>query len=111
MGTGPSTRIDRHGIHNLSVNSCLETTKTYIGSLMVATAGWAARPVNCERIRAGTHLVVERFGESDCAALRFNESEIAVIGHDAGDQRAHGWRGARRGLLDQRCSEEAGHSF
>ncbi len=54
---------------------------------------------------------MERLGERDRTALRFDESEIAIICPDAGDQSAHKRRGARRELLEQRFSEEAGHAF
>src|SRR5216684_849065 len=110
MGAGPSTRVDRDGIHNLSVNSCLETSEADVGSLMVATARRAARPMNREGIHAGTQFVVQSLGERDGTALCFDEREIAIIRADASDQSAHKRRGARRELLEQRLFQKVGHA-
>src|SRR5216684_988463 len=111
MGAGPAACVDSDGIHNLSVNPCLETAKSDVGSLMIATARWAAGPVNREGIRGGTHFVVKSLGKRDRAALRFDESEIAIVRSDAGDQSAHKGRGTRRELFEQRLFEELGHAI
>src|SRR6266571_1211011 len=107
----PAAGVDRHGIHNLSVNSRLETAKTDIGGLMIAAARRAAGPVNRERIHAATHFVVESFGERHRTALGFDESEVAIIRPDASDQSTQKGRRARGKLFEQRFFQKFGYAM
>src|SRR5258708_32489919 len=63
MGASPAARVNRDGIHNLSVNSCFETAEADVGRLMIATASRAAGPMNRDGIPAAPHLVVESLRE------------------------------------------------
>src|SRR2546429_6726080 len=109
MGARPAARVDRDCVHNLSVNSCLKTAKSDVGSLMVTASRRTTGPMNRERIQAGAHFLVQSFGERYCPALCFDESQVAIIRSDARDQSAHKWRGAGGGLRNQRPFQEFGH--
>src|SRR5262249_50501234 len=109
--TGAATCINRHGIDQLSVNFCLEAAKTDVRRFMIATTCRAAGPMNRERIDASSHFCVESLGKSDRAALGFDQSEIAIIGADAGNQSAHEGRWSRRELLEQSFPEKHGHAI
>src|SRR2546429_9889847 len=108
MGARPAARVDRDCVHNLSVNSCLKTAKSDVGSLMVTTSRRTTGPMNRERIQAGAHFLVQSFGERYCPALCFDESQVAIIRSDARDQSAHKWRGAGRELRKQGLFPEVG---
>src|SRR6202011_645980 len=93
------------------VNFCLEPAKTDVRNFMIATTRWAAGPMNREGIHASTHFFVESLGKRDSAALRFDKSQIAIIGADAGNQSAHKRRRTRRELLEQRFPEKLRHAI
>src|SRR5258708_19933388 len=111
MRPGPAAGVDGDSIHNLPVNSCFETAQPNVSRLMVASASRASRPVDRERIHAAPHFALEILRESDRAALRFNEGEIAIIRSYAGDQSAREWRGTRRELLEKRFFQKRGDAI
>src|ERR1700730_5670339 len=106
VGARPTSCVDCHSIDELSVDFCLEPAKTNIRNFMVATSSGAAGPMNCEELRVCTHFFVESLGKRDCAALRFDKGQIAIIGADASNQTTHKGRGARRKLPEQRFAEK-----
>src|SRR6266853_582128 len=111
MRAGSAAGVDGDSIHNLSVNSCLETAQPNVSRLMVAAASRASRPVDRERIHAAPHFDLEILREGDRAALGFNESEIAIIRANASDQSAREWRRTRRELLEKRFFQKRGHAI
>src|ERR1700722_15990587 len=94
--SGAATDVDRDGVHNFSVDLRLEPSKADIRRLVIAAARGAARPMNRERRSVRAESFFQRLRKSDGAALRFDQSHIAVIGADARDQAAHKWRWTRR---------------
>src|SRR5260370_19258817 len=111
MRAGSAAGVDGDSIHNLPVNSCFETAQPNVSRLMVAAASGASRPVDRERIHAAPQFALEILRESGRLALRFNESEIAIIRANASDQSAREWRGTRRELLEKRFFQKRGQAI
>src|SRR6266849_9811728 len=78
---------------------------------MVAATRRAPGPMNRQWVHPCTHLFLESLGKGDSAALRFDKSQIAIIGSDAGNQSAHKRRRTRRELLEQRFPEKLRHAI
>src|SRR5580692_3728963 len=107
----PAADIDRHCVDKLPVNFRLKPTKTNIRRFMVPAASRTTRPMNREWTPSRTHFFMQRLGKRHRTALRFNKSQIAIIGADASNQPAHKGRRARRELLEQSFLQELRHSL
>jgi hypothetical protein len=108
VGAGAATNIDSNGVDKLAIKFGFETTKTEVGGFVIAATGRAAGPVNGEGSGGGAELFEERVRESKSAGLGFNESEIAVISADTGNEAAEKRRGVGRKVLEERLLQEGG---
>ena len=108
VGAGAATNIDSNSVDKLAIGFGFETTETEVGGFVIAATGRAAGPVNGERSGAGAELLVESVREGKSAGLGFNESEIAVIGADTGNEAAEERRGVGRKVLEERFLQQGG---
>ena len=77
--TGLATRVDGHGLDELTLEPGLQSAKTDVCGLMVSASGRASGPMNGQRIPDGAKPLMKRFGKRDGAAFCLDESEVAVV--------------------------------